>query len=138
MLEAILEGVILREEALGGASTRTQAFFEFYEPEKKELHDIWEKSADREKRSRTMFAQETIRFEEVAKEVEAVRSAIGSGSSVEGFTKEALKLYGATISDNGATVFDVREVPRGLRDVLGTSENSRPGSIFLSRRVCCT
>ena len=45
------------------------------------LYDEWERVADLEKRSRAMFAQHAMRPDEVAQEVEAARSAIGSPPS---------------------------------------------------------
>ena len=51
----------------------------------------WEAAAEREKRSRTLFAQQTIKAEEVVRELEAVRAAIGSGVDVARFVRDALR-----------------------------------------------
>jgi hypothetical protein len=55
--------------------------------------------AEREKRSRTMFAQETIKVEDVARELKATQAAIGSGVQVATFVKEAFRAHGATVSE---------------------------------------
>ena len=47
---------------------------------------------------RTVFAQETIQVEEVATELRAVQSAIGSGVDVQAFTSMALHTYGAVVT----------------------------------------
>ena len=65
-----------------------------------ELFKEWDAVSDREKRSRTMFAQETIKVDEVATELAAVQSAIGSGVEVSNFTRQALSANRAVISQN--------------------------------------
>lgn len=80
-------------------------------PAVRKVAEDWQNAADREARSRTVFAQEMIKFTDVAREVDAVRSAIGSGVDVAAFVKTAMRHYRATLSQNGP-VMDV-----GLGDV---------------------
>lgn len=115
VMEAILEGLLLRERATGRAD---QQFFNFIQPQKEEVHAIWQNSADKEKRSRTMFAQESIKTDEVERELNAVRQAIGAGVDMESFVVDALKLHEARVSRNGHHEFDLSESPRALRDTL--------------------
>jgi hypothetical protein len=86
-----------------------------------DLFKEWDASSERERRSRTMFAQESIKADEVAAELAAMQSAIGSGVDVKRFTIEAFKASRSVISEtnSGAARFDLAEVPRGLRDVIG-------------------
>src|SRR5207247_4437087 len=104
VMEAILEGLLLRERGGGGVEAQ-QLFFnaEFWKPKKEELHTDWDKVAEREKRSRTMFAQEAIKVDDVRQELEAVRAAIGSGVDVARFVKQASEGRRGTYS--GATAF---------------------------------
>jgi len=116
VMEAVLEGLLLREKATGRAD---QQFFDFIEPKKTEVHDEWQDAAEREDKSRkTMFAQASIKVDEVQRELESVRAAIGAGVDTESFTIEGLKLHGATISRNGQYDIDVTEMPRPLKDAL--------------------
>ena len=139
-LEAIFEGLLLREKA--GGVTDEQTFFQFYEPEKKDLHGIWEDSADREKRSRTLFAQETIKVEAVAQELAAVRNAIGSMNEVAAFVRDALEAHGGVFDRrNGSVRLNLDRCPRALKDALNQDgelmarfELPVPkGTVYLSR-----
>jgi len=70
-----------------------------------------------------MFAQETIKFAEVAQEVEAVRNAIGSEVDVGTFTRAALRQYKASITDTGAGTrarieVNLHDVPRRVRETF--------------------
>jgi hypothetical protein len=84
-----------------------------------DFHNEWQAAAEREKRSHTVFAQETIKVTEVELELKAIREAIGSEIDVERFSKDALRAEGATISGADPVVFHLKEVPRALRDFLG-------------------
>jgi hypothetical protein len=45
----------------------------FLEPKKEDLFAKWDQTTEKEKRSRTLFAQETIKVEEVSRELAAVQ-----------------------------------------------------------------
>jgi superfamily II DNA or RNA helicase len=117
--EAIFEGLLLRENA-SFQQRHLPGFEAFIKPQREHLDRQWEAAAEREKRSRTMFAQHTIRVDEVAAELEAARRAVGSGVEVRAFVEDALRLHRAVVrpADGGIDV-DLREAPRGLRDMLG-------------------
>jgi hypothetical protein len=85
-----------------------------------DLHTEWQSAADREKRSRTMFAQHAIKTDEVAGELEAARRAIGSSVDAESFLKEALTGYGALIKSAKGSAFTVNleEVGASVRDAI--------------------
>jgi superfamily II DNA or RNA helicase len=101
LVEAIFEDILVRKRP----KDNDQLLLDFAEedpPAVKRVTEEWQDAADREAASRkTMFAQETIKFGEVAREVDAVRSAIGSGVDVEDFVREALRFYGAAVSKPG-------------------------------------
>lgn len=140
VLQAIMEGLVLR-----GSADSTQPFLpefdEMLQPHIESFHRTWELSADREKRSRSLFAQETLKVDEVARELQAVRAAIGSGVDVERFVVEAFKAYGATVKRNAAFHIDASEAPRGLLDAIGGQSKFvarfelpvPTGQIYLSR-----
>src|SRR3989440_1060455 len=118
LIEAIFEGLLLRENT--GNSQSAQLLLpgleEMWRGERlrDDLFKEWEATSEREKRSRTMFAQETIKVDEVAAELAAVQSAIGSGVEVASFTQQALRANSGVVSqeNTGALQFDMTEVPR--------------------------
>lgn len=122
VVEAIFEGLLLRESR-GGADAQQllPGFEDFLRPRREEFHGRWEADADREKRSRTLFAQETIAksAEEVAKELDAMRAAIGSPQTVRRFTEDALRSCGAVLSGTDAIRVKLEECPTALRDMIG-------------------
>lgn len=124
VIEAIFEGLLLREQA-GTAETYLPGFEEYFKPKKEDLFAKWDNATEKEKRSRTMFAQETIKVDEVSHELKAVQSVIGSGVDVATFTKEAFRAHKAIVTENGdGTVeFDLTEAPRSLRDAIGSIES---------------
>ncbi len=123
VIEAVFEGLLLREKS-GSSTGQQQLLFEdLLRPQREDLFKKWEAASEREKRSRTLFAQDAIKVDEVKRELVAVRSAIGSGVDVESFTRDALLAHKATVSSNGALRCDLREVPRALREVVGNRES---------------
>ncbi len=143
VVEAIFEGLLLREEGGGATQQLLPGLEEYLRPRKEELFGKWDTVRDRERRSRTMFAQETVKVEEVARELEAVRSAIGSGAEVSYFAKDAFRAYGALVSENGNVKIDLSEVPQAVKDAIGTNGTNRitakfelpvkDGEVYLSR-----
>jgi hypothetical protein len=122
VIEAIFEGLLLRENAGNAQSAQLllPGLENMWQHEQEDLFKQWDAASEREKRSRTMFAQEAIKVDEVAAELQAVRSAIGSGVDVATFTKQAFGAYGAVVSANGTgeVQVDLGEVPRALRDAV--------------------
>jgi superfamily II DNA or RNA helicase len=118
VLEAIMEGLILRgrDEQLSLLDAPDLA------SERDVFHEEWNLAAEREKRSRTVFAQETIKVDDVSRELEASRAAIGSSEVVERFVRNALAAHHATISGRDPLELDLAETPRALRDQLGLGE----------------
>ncbi|MDT5024631.1 MAG: hypothetical protein QOE61_1057 [Micromonosporaceae bacterium] len=86
----------------------------------KQLEFDWNSSAEAEKRSRSRYAQNTIRPDEVQREVDAMRAALGSPDDVATFIRDALHEVGAIITTQSYG-FDVDPagLPLGLRDALG-------------------
>ncbi|MBZ6114570.1 MULTISPECIES: helicase-related protein [Streptomyces] len=131
--DAIVEWLLLRgrqgeQEALFESDSFQQSFAD--------LEQDWNSAADREKASRSRFAQRSIHPEEVAREVAAVREALGGAGEVDTFVRESLNALGAVLRDSGASVTDftaqVGGAPVGLRDALApvvgaeTVERDRP------------
>ncbi|MGH2523163.1 MAG: helicase-related protein, partial [Anaerolineales bacterium] len=140
VIEAIFEGLLLREQT----SVLTQylpGFESYIKPQKEELFTRWEAAQEREKRSRTMFAQETIKVQDVARELRAAQAAVGSGVDVAAFVRDALHAHGAAIQSNGALKAELNDVPFALRETLGNVDRFearfelplRQGQVLLTR-----
>jgi superfamily II DNA or RNA helicase len=137
VMDAILEGLITRGRDDESVFEQLSLIEEVAQPYQHQLDQEWDEAADREQRSRTLFAQHAIKTDEVHRELVAVRDAIGSGVEVERFVSQALRAYGATLSEEWLA--DLAEVPAALRDALGLAPNEtklqvlRPGAIGLVR-----
>ncbi|NYI03820.1 DEAD/DEAH box helicase [Allostreptomyces psammosilenae] len=89
----------------------------------------WNSAAEREKTSRSRYAQRAIHPEEVAREVAAVRAALGGAEEVREFTLEALRDLDALVRDprdgTGDFTAQVGGTPAGLRDALAATLGGR-------------
>jgi len=81
------------------------------------LDRAWQSAAERESRTRAIFAQNRLRPEEIAADVRAARAAIGSGADVDAWLFETLQRFGATLTrrTDGALVVDAASVPAVVR-----------------------
>ena len=83
------------------------------------LEADWKSAAERETASRSRFAQRTIRPEEVAKEVLAIRETLGRADEVREFTQQALAALDAVLrKDAEGFTADLSSTPIGLRDAV--------------------
>lgn len=114
VIMAIIEGLTLRRKK--GGETLTFDFMHTHEREALEV--AWDEAVEREKQSRTVFAQRTIKVDEVQRELDAVRAALGGTEVVERFTLDALQAMRAVVSRGDPVRVDLRETPRALRDRL--------------------
>ncbi|WP_030195504.1 DEAD/DEAH box helicase [Streptomyces sp. NRRL S-87] len=89
----------------------------------------WSSAAEREKTSRSKYAQRAIHPEEVAREVAAVRAALGGAEEVRDFALEALRDLDALVRDprdgSGNFTAQVGGTPAGLRDALAATLGNR-------------
>ncbi|MCH8961692.1 MAG: DEAD/DEAH box helicase, partial [Bacteroidetes bacterium] len=138
VVEAIFEGLVLRGQSV---SVEQLNLFEDLMEERDLLHSEWERASEKEKASRTMFAQRSIKVDDVARELQDVRAAMGSHLDVERFVDEAVRLYEGVVHCNGATTINLDETPRALRDAVGGVGKLKArfvlpvqeGEVFLSR-----
>ncbi len=117
VVEAIFEGLLLRSSPTVFQGY-LPGFDEYIKPQKDDLYGQWDAASEREKRSRTLFAQETIKVDEVSKELQSVQAAIGSGVDVTDFTRRTLAAFGAQTSGNDPLDANLAEASSALKDVL--------------------
>ena len=120
VVEAIFEGLLLREQGGTPVDQLLPGLDEYLAPKKDELHSEWEDAANREKRSRTMFAQESIKADEVAQWLQEMRRALGTPDVVRNFMVDAWRAHGAaaTVESDDHVRFEIQEMPRALKDAL--------------------
>jgi hypothetical protein len=121
VLESLYEGLLLRRK-----DTQQQLLpFEDDEeakPKTTEFNNEWQNAADREKKSRSLFAQHTIKPDEVAREVAQIQAAIGSATDVENFVIGSSKAFRGVVGGrNGRFEFDLSESPRAVRESIGNT-----------------
>jgi hypothetical protein len=141
VIDAILEGLITRGRDEDSVFEQLSLIEDLAKPYDQQLELEWESAAERERRSRTLFAQHSIKPDEVHRELLAVREAIGAGVDVRRFVTQALRAYGATVHEGrrGGLVADLAETPRALREAVGLAaedyklEIARDGSLTLER-----
>jgi len=99
----------------------------------------WNSAAEREKTSRSKYAQRSIHPEEVAREVASVRAALGGAEEVRDFALAALQGLGALVrypspssssrgypmDGSGDFTAQVGGTPAGLRDALAATLGGR-------------
>jgi len=119
LIEAIFEGLLLRAGPAAGDQLLLPGFEEYLKPQRDTIARQYDELYKREQVSRSLFAQHSIKVEEVHEELQQVRAAIGGMSEVAGFTRTAVRALGGVLSGDGVLHFDLREVPAGLRDQIG-------------------
>ena len=121
LVEAIFEGLLLKRSPGDDRQLLLPGFEPDVEKEKEGLFKMWEAAADREKRSRTLFAQRTIKVEAVTRELAAVRDAIGGGADVAAFVRQALTAGGAFVGGADPMTADLSDpaIPDALKEAVG-------------------
>ncbi|MCC6697943.1 MAG: DEAD/DEAH box helicase [Candidatus Hydrogenedentes bacterium] len=139
----LFEGALFRKMT---SSTTHQMLLDFGDAEAQKITDFhaeWENARDREKATRSRFAQHALDKDAVAAELSSVRQAIGRNEDVAHFFRSALKAANVPIQESGAavTVNISEETPRALRQALGRDETFagrfdlplQEGEIYLGR-----
>jgi superfamily II DNA or RNA helicase len=122
--EALFEGALFRERARLAGRQISLAFVDDLAVKKQAIHAEWDNARDREKASRSRFAQYKLSPEAVAAELQSVRTAIGRSEDVARFFHAVLQAAIIPVQTKGKTVTIhlVNEVPRALRQAIGRDE----------------
>lgn len=122
--EALFEGALFRQQTHASPQQLSLHFIDEIQPEKEALHNEWNNARDREKATRSRFAQHAINPSAVARELQGVRSAIGSTEDVARFVESLLRLAKVPIHVSGKSI-EIRlnkEVSRALRQAIGQDD----------------
>ncbi|MEZ5278968.1 MAG: helicase-related protein [Acidimicrobiales bacterium] len=129
VIEALAETLFERVDT--AIEERLPGFDEIIRPTTDQLHLEWDAAEERERQSRSVFAQHTIDPAEVAEELAAVQKAVGSGTEVEQFVRTATAAYGGIATAKTPTTLELGETPRAFRDALGlTGDSARVRAAF--------
>jgi superfamily II DNA or RNA helicase len=124
--EAIFEGLLMREN-----DSAEQTTFEFAEPERKQLDLAWSVAADREKRSRVIFAQHAIKLEAIERALAETRRAIGDHRDLEAFVHDGVTSLGGQVkpprAGHPAYSLLLQGTHAALRDAMGLGDDSPDG-----------
>lgn len=83
----------------------------------------WDRASEREKRSRTIFAQGTIKVDEVKQELRESASALGDARDVARFVRDACARLGAPLGVEGsAQRLSPALLPEPVRERIGLGE----------------
>ena len=125
--EALFQGALFREKTRGGSKQLKLDFIDEMdlEPRKQALHAEWESARERERVTRSRFAQHTLSPEAVAAELAGVRDAIGRSQDVAVFLDTVLKAANVPLTTHGKSVRVSLspEVPRALRQAIGRDDS---------------
>jgi len=125
--EALFQGALFREKTRGGSRQLRLDFIDELDlnPTKQVLHAEWESARERERATRSRFAQHSLSPETVAAELASVREAIGRSEDVAAFVDTVLKIANVPVTAQGKAIKVTLspEVPRALRQAVGRDES---------------
>jgi len=110
-----------------------------------DLFTQWDDAAEREKATRSRYAQYAIKTTEVSAQMAAATQAVGTAVDVGRFVKAATRLVSGTVADTDrGIVLDLAEAPTALRDALAAAGQplqitatsdfpARAGTVYLGR-----
>jgi len=118
VMEAVLRALFLRAEP------KQLTLFD----DVRDIHERWDRSAERERESRTRFAQRAIKQEEVEKELRETDSVLGDPETVRRFVLNACQRFDMTVipnSDGTYTIADLSRLPDRIRSSAPQIESWR-------------
>jgi superfamily II DNA or RNA helicase len=109
VVQAVVDSVLLR-----GGERGQQLRLELTDPKVSSFHAEWDKAADREGKQRAYFAQQGIKPDEVARELEEMEPALGSANDIQRFVANGLQRFNGDLRETKRRgVFEVH--PGDLR-----------------------
>lgn len=121
VMEAVTNAILLKPSVSIKQVGKQLTMFEdeMITEEKNKITKALEEAEEREKKSRTIFAQNAIKTSEIEKDLREVDEAIGDVKAVESFVVESLRFLGVQVDDtkDGYKVF-ATNIPQKLRNLL--------------------
>lgn len=120
---ALMKATMLRSKGAG----RTQMSFDFLADADKEIATYWRNAEDREKRTRTIFAQSVLKPQDVVDEWQRASEILGTAEDVLRFAQSSLNAYGVPFQVEKAVVtVPLEPLPDSIRerlDILGFTDS---------------
>ena len=116
VMEAVFESLFL-----GNRDPRQMALqFDTTDQRLQEVELLWQESAEREQRSRSIFSQLAIKPELVRAELDEARQALGSYQDVERFVRNSMARLGAPLGHDpqGRLLLPVKDLPDAIREAI--------------------
>ena len=113
---AVLNAIF--EELFGKSGVSPQQLSLFLAEEEERVDAAWQAAGERERRSRTVFAQQSLKPEEVLPELEAVGAAVGTADDVRRFVLDACARLNAPLTpepDGKTWRLPVAQLPPAVR-----------------------
>jgi hypothetical protein len=115
VLEDLLKRIIQNKGFGDAEQLNFELFDEEADGEIPDLHLEWENASEKEKRSRHMFAQHAIKPDDVQREIERVRTTLGTNDDLHAFLLKAIPiLNGQAIDHDGTLHIDLSGADRVL------------------------
>ena len=121
--QALVNGLLLR--GAPGPAPGQLSLFDWTQEIAQGLHAEWDAVAEREQRSRFLFAQHGIDAAQVAAEWQATRSVAGTGTDVQRFVEEVVTAHGGAVSRRGRAVELHFPAIAALREAAGNAGTLR-------------
>jgi len=114
LIDALAEGLLLGTSSVGDLTLDLGL-----DERARQLDAAWTSAAEKEKVSRTRYAQHAIKPDEVATEIDELRAALGTHADLDGFLTGTLRALGSSITPvpDGFTAI-LATLPLGLRSGL--------------------
>ena len=128
--EAIIRGLLLRSPSPEQLALIDLPEVTEFLPEVTELHRRWDWVAQREKESRTRFAQRALKPEEVEKELREMDSVLGDPNAVRKFVLDACQRLGVTLERLGNDVWGLyfKRLPEVIRERINLPPDKLPSN----------
>jgi superfamily II DNA or RNA helicase len=119
---ALMQATLLR--AKGGA--KSQMTFDFFAGAEEAMELHWRDAAEREKRTKTIFAQSRLKPQDIVDEWKRANDVLGTSADVLQFTRSALNSFGISLAtDAPKASISLEPLPAAIRerlDVLGLKD----------------
>jgi len=123
--ETVMEAVL---KALFARAEDPEQLLLFDVAEVSDVHARWDRTAERERESRTRFAQRTIKPEEVERELKETDSVLGDPDTVGRFVRNACQRLNVTVHQNPDgtfTILNLSELHERIRTTAPQLEDWR-------------
>ncbi|MCO6496338.1 MAG: DEAD/DEAH box helicase [Chitinophagaceae bacterium] len=121
VMEAVTQAILLKQSVVVKEVAHQLSLFEDdeIEVEKNKVKEAFEEAEKREKASRSIFAQNAIKANEIEEDLQGVDDAIGDVKAVEEFVIGTLHAMGVQVDakKNGYKVYTTN-IPQRLKDLL--------------------